>query len=193
MKSTAEAFGQGLLHAWQWQKGDVLTLFSLNDVDVGPCTYGVLYAGGVVSPANPAYNAEELAFMLRDAGSKALATQKELLSIAIDAANLVNLPLNRIVLLGEGKDEKTSVQHFKSIRKSAGGTLNKRPKLNPDVDLSFLAYSSGTTGLPKGVMLSHTNIVSDVLMITGSVGSYYNWKNDKLLGVLPFFHIYGRL
>ena len=68
-----------------------------------------------------------------------------------------------------------------------------RERLDPDNDLAFLVYSSGTTGLPKGVMLSHLNIVANVLMITSSVGRNYSWKSDKLLGILPFYHIYGEL
>ena len=52
--------------------------------------------------------------------------------------------------------------------------------LDPHADVEVV---SRTTGLPKGVMLSHRNIVSDVLLITGAVGQWYNWKNDKMLGV----------
>jgi len=63
--------------------------------------------------------------------------------------------------------------------------------MDPDKDLAFIAYSSGTTGLPKGVMLSHQNIVANILMIQGAVGKWYRSGSDKLLGVLPFFHIYG--
>jgi 4-coumarate--CoA ligase len=63
--------------------------------------------------------------------------------------------------------------------------------MDPDKDLAFIAYSSGTTGLPKGVMLSHRNIVANILMIRGAVGKWYGSGSDKFLGVLPFFHIYG--
>lgn len=191
VKSTAAVFGEALLDNWHWQKGDVLSLFSLNDIDVAPCTYGTLYAGGVVSPANPAYSAEELAFMLKDAGVKAIATQKELLPVALEAAKLASVSRDRIILLGEARDGDSGVQHFTSLLAKRKGNAVGRPRLNPDEDLAFLAYSSGTTGLPKGVMLSHRNIIADVLMIHGSVGRSYDWKNDKILGVLPFFHIYG--
>jgi len=95
-------------------------------------------------------------------------------------------------LLGKERDPEMRFKHFTSIRKISGTSRYRRRKLDPDRDLAFLAYSSGTTGPPKGVMLSHRNIVANVLMVTGSVGKYYSWDKDKFLGVLPFFHIYGK-
>ena len=187
----AAAFGEGLRDAWEWGKGDVLCLFAFNDIEIPIATYGVLHAGGIVSPANPGYSANELTFMLKDAGAKALATQKPLLPVALEAAKMAGLPLDRIILIGEERDDTHRFKHLMSIRKTSGTSRYRRRRLDPDKDLAFLAYSSGTTGLPKGVMLSHTNIVSDVLQITGAVGNYYSWDRDKLLGVLPFFHIYG--
>lgn len=189
MKQTATDFGRGLIDAWAWQAGDVLTVFAMNDVDVGPCTYGALYAGGVASPANPSYSARELAYMIQDAGAKALVTQKGLLSVALEAATLAKLPQNRIILLGA--DKNPDFLHFTELSPRRHDDSLPRPRLHPDTDLAFLVYSSGTTGLPKGVMLSHRNIIADVLMISNSVGRSYHWQTDKVLGVLPFYHIYG--
>lgn len=191
VKSTALAFGEGLRDAWEWAKGDVLTIYALNDIDIPPCVYGALHAGGVVSPANPAYSAEELAFMLSDSGAKAVVTQKALLPVARKAAEKAGLPRDRIILLGEERDPEMRFKHFTSIGKTSGTSRYRRRKLDPENDLAFLAYSSGTTGLPKGVMLSHRNIIANVLMIMGSMGKYYRWDRDKFLGVLPFYHIYG--
>ena len=192
VKSTAIAFGEGLRDIWEWQKGDILAIYAFNDIDIPPAVYGALHAGGVVSPANPAYNAEELAFMLSDSGAKSIVTQKALLPVALKAAKIAELPNNRIILLGEERDPEMRFKHFTSIRKISGTSRYRRRKVDPDRDLAFLAYSSGTTGLPKGVMLSHWNIVANVLMITGSMGKYYSWDKDKFLGVLPLFHIYGK-
>jgi 4-coumarate--CoA ligase len=192
VKSTALAFGEGLRDTWDWQKGDILTIYALNDIDIPPVVYGALHAGGVVSPANPSYSAEELAFMLSDSGASSIVTQKALLPVAVKAAKIAKLPNDRIILLGEERDPEVRFKHFTSIRKTSATSRYRRRKLNPDRDLAFLAYSSGTTGLPKGVMLSHRNIVADVLMLTGCMGKYYSWDKDKFLGVLPFFHIYGK-
>lgn len=63
--------------------------------------------------------------------------------------------------------------------------------MDPATDLAFLAYSSGTTGLPKGVMLTHRNVVSNVLQLGAAESENLGWRRDKLLGFLPFYHIYG--
>lgn len=69
--------------------------------------------------------------------------------------------------------------------------LQRRQKINPAKDVAFLVYSSGTTGLPKGVMLSHRNIVANILQSNSIEGRNLSWKNDTLVAFLPFFHIYG--
>lgn len=191
VKAAATAFGEGLRNLWDWQKGDVLALFSPNDVDYAAVIYGTFFAGGTVTPANPAYSADELAFQLSNSDAKAIVTTKQFQDTALKAAKKANVPEDRVILLGAQRDEAHRIKHWTNIRKTSGAIRYRRRKMNPDDDLAFLAYSSGTTGLPKGVMLSHRNVVADVLMIQGCVGNWYKSGQDKFLGVLPFFHIYG--
>lgn len=191
VKAAATAFGEGLQNLWDWQRGDVFAIYAPNDIEIPPLMYGVFFAGGTVSPANPAYSPDELAFQLENAGAKALATTKKFLPAALKAADKAGVPHDRIILLGEGKDESYKFKHWSNIRKTSGASRYRRRKMDPDRDLAFLVYSSGTTGLPKGVMLSHRNVISDICLITGAVGKWYNAENTKMLGVLPFFHIYG--
>ena len=152
---------------------------------------GTHFVGGVVSPANPGYTADELAFQLKDSGAKALITQLPQLPIALAAAKKAGLPEDCIALMGDEKDPEHRVKHFSSIRnmelESVKHSRAARP--DPDKDLAFLVYSSGTTGHPKGVMLSHRNIVSNVLQC--SAGEPELSSQDNLLAFLPFFHIYG--
>lgn len=70
--------------------------------------------------------------------------------------------------------------------------VGERTKLDPRRDLSFLVYSSGTTGKPKGVMLSHLNTVSNIEMLSYVESKEMKSGKDKILAVLPYYHIYGK-
>lgn len=151
-----------------------------------------------MSPANPNYTVEELAFQLKDSGAKAVVTQLPYIKNAQAAAKQVGIPLDRVIIMGDQRDPSYTVKHFTSIVNTAGSTKWRRTKAkNPAEDLAFLVYSSGTTGHPKGVMLTHRNIVSNTLMIKAAEAGNLQptggptGEGDKLLAFLPFFHIYG--
>ena len=197
VKEIAAEFGKGLKATWDWKKGDVMAMFTPNCLDFPPFIWGVHWAGGVCSPANPGYTTDELAFQLKDTGAKALATHKQCLPVALDAAQKVGLAPDRIILLGDERDDSMRTKHYTSIRNLAGTNRYRRAKINPRQDLAFLVYSSGTTGLPKGVMLSHRNIIANILQQKTAEGGNLSWEGglhgegDRLLAFLPFFHVYG--
>lgn len=191
VKSTAIDFGKGLKGVWDWQKGDVLAIFSPNCIDTPAVTWGCHWAGGIISPANPTYSVEELAFQLKNAGAKAVVTQLPLLPAVRKAAEAAGVPQDRIVVMGDARDPDGAVKHFTSVRNISGVARFRRARLDPAEDLAFLVYSSGTTGLPKGVMLTHRNIVANTLMNKSVEGKNLDWRSDKVLAFLPFFHIYG--
>jgi len=198
LRSASIEFGKGLQALWHWKKGDVLALYTPNSIDTAVVTLGSLWAGGVVSPANPLYTVDELAFQLQDSGASALVTQAPFLKTAVAAAAKAGIPESRIVLLGEHRDETGRFQHFSGIRSINSKGKHSKASINTDKDLAFLVYSSGTTGLPKGVCLTHLNMVANVLQCDYVEGNQwlpyggYDGKGDKQLGVLPFFHIYVR-
>jgi len=177
----------------------VLALFTPNCIDTPAVTWGTHWAGGVVSPANPAYTVDELAFQLKNSGAKAVATQVPLLPVVREAARKVGIPEDRIILVGDQRDPEARVRHFTSIRNISGTSRYRKAKINPEKDLAFLVYSSGTTGLPKGVMLSHRNIVANILQGKAGEGGNLTWnggldgKGDRILAFLPFYHIYGTM
>lgn len=197
VKSTAIDLGIGLKATWEWNKGDVMALFTPNCIDTPAVIWGTHWAGGIISPANPGYTTEELAFQLKDSGAKALCTQKPFLKTALEAAKQAGISEDKIILMGDDKDESRRYKHFSSIRNIAGTNRYRRTKANPKEDLAFLVYSSGTTGHPKGVMLSHENIVANILMLKTGEGGNVSWNGgpdgngDNVLAFLPFFHIYG--
>lgn len=168
---------------------------SPNDIDVPAAVWGTFWAGGVVTTVNPTYTAAELAYQLKIAKAKAIATQLPMVPIALEAAKEAGIPKDRIILLGDQRDAKAEFKHFTSIKNISGATRFRRTKSKPD-DVAFIVFSSGTTGLPKGVMLSHRNLVSNILQNSTaedglSLSGGSDGKGDKLMAVLPFFHIYG--
>ncbi|KAL4888955.1 hypothetical protein BDV59DRAFT_187603 [Aspergillus ambiguus] len=197
LKDTALEFGKGLKATYDWRKGDVLALYTPNSIDTPVVMWGTHWAGGVISPANPAYTVEELAFQLKNSGARALATQRANLPTATAAAKQVGIPESHIMLLGDERDPEGKIKHFTSVRNISRATRYRRTKIDPAKDLSFLVYSSGTTGVPKGVMLSHRNIVANSLQLAAGESGHLTWnggpdgKGDRVLAFLPFFHIYG--
>jgi 4-coumarate--CoA ligase len=162
---------------------------SPNNIDVPPLTLGVHWASGIVTPANPTYTVDELTFQLKDSGAKAIATLVELLPVVTKAAANAGIPEDRIILLGDTRIPK--YKHWREIHDPTQTMKWRRSKIDAAKDMAFLVYSSGTTGHPKGVMLSHQNVSSDVLMLMVAEGSNLSWQNDRIIAFLPFFHIYG--
>jgi 4-coumarate--CoA ligase len=165
-----------------------MATFTPNSADVGPVTFGTGWAGGVICPFNNLYTVGELASQLESSGAKALVTHMACLPIALKAARKAGLSENRIILVGE-KDPSGKIQHFSALKSTERGV--QKAVIDPKEDLAFLVYSSGTTGLPKGVMLTHENMVANILQNDTMDGQKTNWRDDRNIGFLPMYHIYG--
>jgi 4-coumarate--CoA ligase len=189
VRDNAEQFGRGLRQYWQWQKGDVMAVFTPNSADIAVVTFGTNWAGGVVCPFNNLYTIGELVSQLKSCEAKALTTHIANIEVAREAALIVGLPLDRVIVVGD-RDPKGRFRHFSSLQSTS--TTYERAVINPKEDLAFLVYSSGTTGLPKGVMLTHENMIANVLQSGSMDEGYMFWKNDRTIGFLPMYHIYGK-
>ncbi|RFU28436.1 hypothetical protein B7463_g7925, partial [Scytalidium lignicola] len=188
-------FGAGLRAKHQWKNGNVVALFSPNDVDYPVVMWGTHWAGGTVSLINPNYTVSELQFQLVDSGAKLLITHQALLPTVLKVAKKIGFPESKIFLLGDMESVRSlEFKHFKTV---VSPVPLRKPVIDPKVDLSFLIYSSGTTGKPKGVMLTHSNIISNILMKALCHNGNLSWKGgpndsgDSVIGFLPFFHSYG--
>ncbi len=162
-------------------KGDVFAVYSPNLPEYAVAFYGVSAAGGATTTVNPLHTAGELATQLADAGARFLLTVPPLLDRAIEAAT--GSGVEEVFVFGEA----TGATPFASLLRAAG-TAPPAAGIDPATDLVALPYSSGTTGLAKGVMLTHRNLVAtlaqwDAVLPTG--------PQDRLIAVLPFFHTYG--
>lgn len=181
-----------LVKKYGLKQGQTVALFSPNTVWYPCALFGVIRAGGVVSGASPAYNTEEMTYALKTADAKFLFTVPGSMEVAAAAAKNAGIPKEHVFLL-EGKHEgHTTMSELLEIGKSYGETgqieqFRLPPgKKNKDV-CGFLSFSSGTTGLPKAVMISHANVMGQCFQIRQLSPSTLK----RILAVLPLFHITG--
>jgi len=118
-----------LKSVFEWKKGDVLALYTPNCIDTPAVTWGCHWAGGILSPANPGYTVDELAFQLKDSAAKALITQKAFIKTALAACKKVGIEENRIILMGDERDETHRFKHFSIIRNLAGTARYRKAKI----------------------------------------------------------------
>jgi acyl-CoA synthetase (AMP-forming)/AMP-acid ligase II len=166
----------GALAAKGFGKGDTLALLSPNVPEYGVAFLATTMTGGTVTTINPVYNTEEIEYQLKDARARFLVTVPQALDQARKAAD--DTGVEEIFVIGEDS--------FADLLKAE--PLAEQAEVDPADDLAALPYSSGTTGYPKGVMLTHRNLVSNLAQVHGAMPLE---ENDVVIGVLPFFHIYG--
>ena len=163
-----------------FKKGDVFGIFSANCPEYAIIFHAVAMLGGISTTINPLYTADEAAFQLKNAGARLLITAPPFIETAIVAARAASV--EELFTFGEAKNATP----FATLLESDGNV--PRVQIDPEKDLVALPYSSGTTGLAKGVMLTHYNLVANMCQMDGL--DYFH-RNDILLCVLPLFHIYG--
>jgi acyl-CoA synthetase (AMP-forming)/AMP-acid ligase II len=174
-----EHFAAGLT-ARGFRRGDVLALFMPNLPEFAVAFHGTLAAGGVVTTVNSLATVQDAEYQLRNAGARVLITVAPFLDRASPAAALVGI--EHLFVVGE----TPGVTPLSALL-DAGGSA-PAIELAPARDVAVLPYSSGTTGFAKGVMLTHRNLVANLIQ-TAAVQHVV--AADRIIAVLPFFHIYG--
>jgi len=171
----------GLLAAGM-DKGEVLAIMAPNIPEYGVAFHGVAYAGGVVTTINPTYTEGEVHHQLVDAGATRLVTIGLFLDTAMKA--IEGTSVREVFVLGDIPEGATGVRPFTDL---LGDPLAEQVPVDLD-DVVVLPYSSGTTGLSKGVMLTHRNLVANIAQGNAVITLD---EDEAFVAVLPFFHIYG--
>ncbi|WP_067727238.1 long-chain-fatty-acid--CoA ligase [Oceanobacillus damuensis] len=193
------------------RKGDKVAIMLPNCPQAVISYYGILMAGGIVVQTNPLYKERELEYQLNDSDTSVIICLDILLprvtnvkiktslkhTIVTGIKDYLPFPKNLIYPFIQKREYNMVVKAEQSadthvwkllMEKSSGEYLET--EINPKEDLALLQYTGGTTGYPKGVMLTHFNLTSNVQMCEAWL---YRSKDSQevVLGVLPFFHVYG--
>src|ERR1041385_4413798 len=163
-----------------FKKGDVFGILSPNCPEYAIAFHAVATLGGIVTPINPLYTRPEIVHQLKDSGARFLVTLPSCAEKASEA--IADAGVEELFVFGTAP----GATPFDSLLVDNGRA--EQVAVNPFEDLVALPYSSGTTGLPKGVMLTHHNIVANLCQAEGLC---YFYETDTLICVLPLFHIYG--
>jgi 4-coumarate--CoA ligase len=172
----------GALAAHGVKVGDVVGLLSPNLPVFASVFHGILRAGATATTINALYTPEEITTQLRDSGATVLFTISPMLPQAKAAAAAVGIADDHLIVI-DGAPGHPSLADLLDER-AAPPTVS----FDPATHLAVLPYSSGTTGLAKGVQLSHTNLVANVVQCRAVLDVE---RDDRVLALLPFFHIYG--
>ena len=199
------------LHSLGVEKGDRVAIMLPNCPQAVIAYYGTMYAGGVVVQTNPLYTERELQYQMADSGAKVILVMDILYPRAMKILHETNIenvivsgikdylpfPKNLVYPFIQKKQygfsvkvEHSGTNHlFTEIMKM--GKLDKiEQEFDFEKDLALLQYTGGTTGYPKGVMLTHKNLIANTLMCDAWM---YKCKKgeETIFGILPFFHVYG--
>ncbi|BCL28815.1 AMP-dependent synthetase [Streptomyces aurantiacus] len=163
------------------RKGDVLALHSPNTIAFPTAFYAATRAGAAVTTVHPLATPEEFAKQLRDCAARWIVTVSPLLETARAAAELAG-GVREILVCDQAPGHRSLLDML--------GSTAPEPQIDidPVTDVAALPYSSGTTGVPKGVMLTHRNIATNLAQLEPTIPS---GPGDRILAILPFFHIYG--
>src|SRR5271163_489364 len=180
--SLVESLARGLISAGL-APGEVVAIFLGNSWEFAITYHAATLAGGIPTLLNPAYREREIRYQLENSGAAFLITDAPL----IENVTLAGLPALRRVFTT--RRESAGCEDFATLLRTTSAKFPE-PFRDSQQTIAALPYSSGTTGLPKGVMLSHYNLVSNVYQLLGKNGTPLT-ADDTMLCFLPLYHIYG--
>lgn len=165
-------------------KGDVLAIFSPNIPEYAVAAYAVQTLGGVIAPVHPLYREEELTRLLRLGGAKYLLTIPQLCDTALPAARAADV--EEVFVFGR-REGATPLARLLWAR-----PRRLRVPVRPREDAAVIAFTSGTSGSAKGVVLTHYNLIANVCQVQATErDDGPAVESETVLGLLPFAHIFG--
>ena len=194
------------------EKGDRVAILLPNCPQAVIAYFGTMYAGGIVVQTNPLYTERELQYQMADSGAKVILSMDILYPrvmkiiketklenvIVTGIKDYLPFPKNLVYPFIQKKQYGFSVKvahsgsnHlFTEIMKTGNASPIELEKFDFENDLALLQYTGGTTGFPKGVMLTHKNLVANTKMCHAWLSKTKDGE-EVVLGMLPFFHVYG--
>ena len=166
------------------KKGDRVAYYIQNSPELVAGFYGILKSGAVPVPCNVMYRPEEMAYHLNDSGARALLCEAELYATAREV--VPDTPVSDVIVAGGWVDDKVVYWNDLISSFEPGESF---PQIDPDEDLALLPYTGGTTGVPKGAMLTHANLVANAVQFRDWFG--YEQGGEVFVATLPLFHIGG--
>jgi len=210
VKKLSAAFG-AQLQSMGMKKGDRIAIMLPNVLQYPIAVFGALRAGLVVVNTNPLYTARELKHQLKDSGAKAILIMENFASVleaVVDDTDvehvivtsmgdmvgtlkgmIMNFVLRRVKKVVPAYSLPGAVQ-FKSLLSQGGGKTLEEPAMTHD-DLAFLQYTGGTTGVSKGAMLSHGNMVANMQQSSAWLGELVSPGKETIITALPLYHIFA--
>lgn len=187
-------------------KGHAVGFYLRNSPEFGLCFYGTLMSGATVAPCNPMSTSSELATQLRMVSTRVLVTSPESLETALDAVCQCPSVTDIIVAqLGAAVPSGSSVGDVRVMSLDEAlmiGCQHEATEIRIDAagQSAVFPFSSGTTGLPKAIALSHRNLIANLCQATGGDGQLFDHcaidedgRAECTVAVMPFFHIYGMI
>ncbi|OSN09980.1 long-chain fatty acid--CoA ligase [Lonsdalea iberica] len=213
LEQRSRAFAAYLQHQLKLKKGDRVALMMPNLLQYPIALFGILRAGMVVVNINPLYTPRELEHQLNDSGASAMVIVS---NFAHTLEKVVfNTPVKHVILTRMGDQLSAAkgtlvnfvVKYIKRLVpkyhlpdaisfRSVLQQGKKMPYLRPELergDLAFLQYTGGTSGVSKGAMLTHRNLLANLTQIRAAYGSLLHEGNDLVVTALPLYHIFALL